>query len=130
MKKTYTVAGIGVCLGKNPGCEALSESLITGVSAAGIAQTAAQLEISDPEIRMVFLAESGDTRYEKYSVLRGKGAILCPAAGFHQDILHSPLGIEQITAAVRIQNSFHIAGDLLGWDICKVSHYEVSGKEN
>ena len=35
MKKTYTVAGIGVCLGKNPGCEALAESLITGVSAAG-----------------------------------------------------------------------------------------------
>ena len=43
---------------------------ISGVSAAGIAQTAAQMEISDPEIRMVFLAESGDTRYEKYSVLR------------------------------------------------------------
>ena len=43
---------------------------ITGVSAAGIAQAAAKYEISDPEIRMVFLAESGDTRYEKYSVLR------------------------------------------------------------
>ena len=43
---------------------------ITGISAAGIAQSAAQLKISDPEIRMVFLAESGDTRYEKYSVHR------------------------------------------------------------
>ena len=43
---------------------------ITGISAAGIAQSAAQLKISDPEIRMVFLAESGDTRDEKYSVLR------------------------------------------------------------
>ena len=43
---------------------------ISGVSAAGIAQSAAQMEISDPEIRMVYLAESGDTRYEKYSVLR------------------------------------------------------------
>ena len=43
---------------------------ITGISAAGIAQAAAKYEISDPEIRMVFLAESGDTRYEKYSVLR------------------------------------------------------------
>ena len=43
---------------------------ITGVSAAGIAQAAAQYKMSDPEIRMVFLAESGDTRYEKYSVLR------------------------------------------------------------
>ena len=43
---------------------------ISGVSAAGIAQSAAQMEISEPEIRMVYLAESGDTRYEKYSVLR------------------------------------------------------------
>ena len=40
------------------------------VSAAGIAPAANQVEISDPEIRLVFLAESGDTRYEKYSVLR------------------------------------------------------------
>jgi hypothetical protein len=43
---------------------------ITGVSAAGIAQSASQMKISGPEIRMVYLAESGDTRYEKYSVLR------------------------------------------------------------
>ena len=43
---------------------------VSGVSAAGIAQSAAQVKISDPEIRLVFLAESGDTRYEKYSVLR------------------------------------------------------------
>lgn len=43
---------------------------VSGVSAAGIAQTAAQIEVSDPELRLVFLAESGDTRYEKYSVLR------------------------------------------------------------
>jgi hypothetical protein len=40
------------------------------VSAAGIAQSASQVDITDPEIRLVFLAESGDTRYEKYSVLR------------------------------------------------------------
>ena len=44
---------------------------VTGVSAAGIGQAAAaQKDLSDPEIRLVFLAESGDTRYEKYSVLR------------------------------------------------------------
>ena len=30
MKKTYTIAGIGVCLGKVPGCEALAESIIAG----------------------------------------------------------------------------------------------------
>lgn len=44
---------------------------VTGVSAAGIGQAAAaQKDLSEPEIRLVFLAESGDTRYEKYSVLR------------------------------------------------------------
>ena len=35
MKKTYTIAGVGVCLGKNPGFEAWAESVITGVPAAG-----------------------------------------------------------------------------------------------
>ena len=35
MKKTYTIAGIGACLGRKPGYEALAESIITGVRAAG-----------------------------------------------------------------------------------------------
>ena len=35
MKKSYTIAGIGVCLGKNPGFEALVESIITGSPIAG-----------------------------------------------------------------------------------------------
>ena len=35
MKKTYTIAGVGVCLGKNPGFEALAESIITGSPVAG-----------------------------------------------------------------------------------------------
>lgn len=35
MKKTYTIAGAGVCLGKNPGFEALAESIITGSPIAG-----------------------------------------------------------------------------------------------
>ena len=44
---------------------------VTDVSAAGIGQAAAAYkDISDIEIRLVFLAESGDTRFEKYSVLR------------------------------------------------------------
>ncbi len=30
MNKSYTIAGIGVCLGKTPGCEALAESVIAG----------------------------------------------------------------------------------------------------
>lgn len=36
MNKSYTIAGIGVCLGKTPGCEALAESVITGT---GISKT-------------------------------------------------------------------------------------------
>jgi len=35
MKKTYTIAGVGVCLGKNPGFETLAESIITGSPVAG-----------------------------------------------------------------------------------------------
>ena len=35
MKKSYTVAGIGVCLGKKPGFEKLAEAVITGSAIAG-----------------------------------------------------------------------------------------------
>ena len=35
MKKSYTIAGLGVCLGGKPGCEILAESVITGSSALG-----------------------------------------------------------------------------------------------
>ena len=35
-----------------------------------MAATYAKVTVSDPEIRVVFLSESGDTRYDKYSVIR------------------------------------------------------------
>lgn len=35
MKKSYTVAGVGVCLGKRPGCEMLAQAAITGQSIPG-----------------------------------------------------------------------------------------------
>lgn len=35
MKKTYTIAGVGVCLGNKPGFETLVESIITGSPIAG-----------------------------------------------------------------------------------------------
>ncbi len=35
MKKSYTIAGIGVCLGKKAGLEALAEAAITGTAIAG-----------------------------------------------------------------------------------------------
>ncbi len=39
MKKTYTIAGIGVCLGKKPGCEVLAEAVITKTPVAGKERT-------------------------------------------------------------------------------------------
>ena len=35
-----------------------------------IERTASQVTFEDPEIRLVFLCDSGDTRYDEYSVLR------------------------------------------------------------
>ena len=34
MKKSYTIAGIGVCLGKKPGLEAFAEATIIGSAIA------------------------------------------------------------------------------------------------
>ena len=39
MKKSYTIAGVGVCLGGKAGYEVLMESIITGVSTAGKEQS-------------------------------------------------------------------------------------------
>ena len=43
---------------------------LTSVDANTIAQTVAQVTFEDPEIRLVLLCETGDTRYDEYSVLR------------------------------------------------------------
>lgn len=43
---------------------------VSGVSASGIKQAASQVDFEDPTIQLVFLCESGDTRYDEYSVLR------------------------------------------------------------
>ncbi len=40
------------------------------VNAAQISTTASKVTFEDPEIRLVFLSETGDTRYDGYSVLR------------------------------------------------------------
>lgn len=40
------------------------------VSAARVGETASKVEFEDPEVRLVFLCTSGDTRYDEYSVLR------------------------------------------------------------
>ena len=39
MKKSYTIAGVGVCLGKRPGYEMLAQSAIAGQPIAGAERT-------------------------------------------------------------------------------------------
>lgn len=43
---------------------------ISGIPATGINSAISQSGLEEPEIGMVFLSDSGDTRYDKYSVLR------------------------------------------------------------
>ena len=43
---------------------------INAATAGTISQVASQVTFEEPEVRLVFLADSGDTRYDEYSVLR------------------------------------------------------------
>lgn len=43
---------------------------LSGIDAGSIGQKASQVTFEDSDIRLVFLAETGDTRYDNYSVLR------------------------------------------------------------
>lgn len=43
---------------------------LSNVDASTIAQKVSQVTFEDPEVRLVFLCETGDTRYDEYSVLR------------------------------------------------------------
>ena len=43
---------------------------LTGVTANGIGQTVSQVTVEDPAVQLAFIAETGDTRYDDYSVLR------------------------------------------------------------
>lgn len=47
-----------------------SRLYIKDVGASAVANTVAQATFDDPDIRLVFLCETGDTRYDEYSVLR------------------------------------------------------------
>lgn len=47
-----------------------SRMYIKDISATAIGSTVSQATFSDPDIRLVFLCENGDTRYDEYSVLR------------------------------------------------------------
>lgn len=43
---------------------------VSGVNAAGIAETVSSVSLEEPELHLVFLSDSGDTRYDDYGVLR------------------------------------------------------------
>jgi len=43
---------------------------LSGITANGIGQTASQVTVEDPTVQLAFIAETGDTRYDAYSVLR------------------------------------------------------------
>ena len=43
---------------------------LNNIDASRIGQTANSVTFEDSEIRLVFLCETGDTRYDEYSVLR------------------------------------------------------------
>lgn len=43
---------------------------LSGVTANGIGQTASQVTVEDPTVQLAFIAETGDTRYNDYCVLR------------------------------------------------------------
>lgn len=50
--------------------EGRSRLYLTDVQAADVAATAEEIQLEDKEIRLVFLAESNDTRFDLYSVMR------------------------------------------------------------
>ena len=43
---------------------------LSGVTANGIGQAASQVTVENPAVQLAFIAETGDTRYDTYSVLR------------------------------------------------------------
>ena len=43
---------------------------LTNVDAGSVSSMVSKVTFDDPEIRLVFLSETGDTRYDKYSVMR------------------------------------------------------------
>ncbi len=43
---------------------------LSGVTANGIGSAASKVTLEDPSVQLAFIAETGDTRYDEYSVLR------------------------------------------------------------
>ncbi len=48
---------------------------LDNVSAASVGATAAKVTFEEPEVRLVFLSGTGDTRYDGYGVLRSMNVV-------------------------------------------------------
>ncbi len=66
--ESFAVSFVGD--GDFPLPEGRSRLFLSGVAAANAANVAAQAGLENPEIRLVFLTEVHDTRFDVYSVLR------------------------------------------------------------
>ena len=53
-----------------PLADGRSRIYLTGVSASNVGAKAAQATLTNPEIRLVFLSENNDTRYDSFGILR------------------------------------------------------------
>lgn len=67
---TYFTVSFTVSSATFPLPEGRCRMYLSGVSGKDVEITAAQSTLTDPQIRMVFLAETNDTRFDEYSVLR------------------------------------------------------------
>lgn len=67
---TYFTVSFTVSSSTFPLPEGRCRMYLSGISGKDVEITAAQSTVTDPQIRMVFLAETNDTRFDEYSVLR------------------------------------------------------------
>lgn len=66
----YFTVSFGVSGSSFPLPEGRCRMYLEGVAPSSVGMTAAQATISDADIRLVFIADTNDTRYEQYGVLR------------------------------------------------------------
>ena len=66
----YTGVSQGTVEGGIPLPEGRSRMYLENIDPNSIARTISQVTVDDPEVRVVFLSETADTRYDEYSVLR------------------------------------------------------------
>lgn len=66
----YFTISFGVSSSTFPLPEGRTRIFLTGVEAQNVGAAVAQSTVEDPQVRIVFLADTNDTRYDEYGVLR------------------------------------------------------------